>query len=371
MEKTAFPLQEVDVRTDGEDAVFSVRAGSSYRVNAVGRAICEQLREPVPLTELRRRVAAEFDVPPDECTAAVDAFIEQLQRLELVDVIEEEPHAAAIRRRYLDLLKRALVNLIYPEHELRIEHLEQHGAPADLYAHQRAMRDIRYDEAGQFEDLVRTKTHGLVRHRQPTRYSHTMIGLRRLENLHYCAASVFANGVAGDFLEAGVCQGGAAIFLRALQVAYGQEQRKTWVADSFCGLPLPTEEIDVKYEMDLSEPLYPWLAISRRAVEDNFRTYDLLSDNVRFLEGWFSDTLPSAPIGELAILRIDGDLYESTRDVLTALYDRLSPGGFVIIDDYGAFAACRAAVDEFREQRGITATARWIDWTSIYWQKAR
>jgi O-methyltransferase len=196
-----------------------------------------------------------------------------------------------------------------------------------------------------------------------------MVGLRRLENLEQCAARVFADGIPGDFMEAGVCQGGASIFLRALQVAYGEPHRQTWVADSFEGLPVPSHPEDVEHGLDFSEPRQPWLAASLRAVQDNFRTYDLLSDAVRFVPGWFSETLHALPAERLAILRVDADLYESTRDVLDALYDRVSPGGYVVIDDYWAFEPCRMAVDRFLAERGAVVELRRIDWSAVFWRK--
>jgi hypothetical protein len=81
-------------------------------------------------------------------------------------------------------------------------------------------------------------------------------------------------------------------------------------------------------------------------VKKNFEKYNLLDNNVKFLKGWFKDTLPSAPIESLAILRLDGDLYESTMDGLINLYSKLSKGGFIIIDDWGAFPACKQAVKD-------------------------
>ena len=89
-----------------------------------------------------------------------------------------------------------------------------------------------------------------------------------------------------------------------------------------------------------------------------------------FLPGWFRDTLAGAAVPPLAILRVDADLYESTRDALASLYDRVSPGGFVIVDDYDAFAPCRRAVQEFRHARGITAPIRHIDRMAVYWRTA-
>jgi O-methyltransferase len=105
-------------------------------------------------------------------------------------------------------------------------------------------------------------------------------------------------------------------------------------------------------------------------VKDNVRRYGLLDHRMVFLEGWFRDTLPSAPVERLALLRLDGDLYESTLVALESLYDRVSPGGFIIVDDYGAIAPCRQAVHDFRAARGIVEPLRPIDWTGAYWRRA-
>ena len=83
-------------------------------------------------------------------------------------------------------------------------------------------------------------------------------------------------------------------------------------------------------------------------VKENFQRYGLLDEQVRFVKGWFRDTLPHVPIERLAVLRLDGDLYESTIQALDGLYHKLSPGGFVIVDDYGNVPACRQAVNDFR-----------------------
>ena len=113
----------------------------------------------------------------------------------------------------------------------------------------------------------------------------------------------------------------------------------------------------------------PILAISLEEVRGNFRRHGLLDDQVRFLKGWFKNTLHRAPIKTLALARLDGDLYESTRDALTALYDKLASGGFLIVDDYGDFQPCRLAVDEFRSAHGITTPLKKIDWTGVFWRK--
>jgi len=196
----------------------------------------------------------------------------------------------------------------------------------------------------------------------------TMIGVKRLDNLDACVRSVLERGVPGDFIETGVWRGGACIFMRAALKAYGDAGRTVWVADSFAGLPAP----DGRYQQDRGSRLHQSsdiLAVSLEQVQENFRRYGLLDDQVRFLKGWFKDTLPSAPIERLAIARLDGDMYSSTMDALSALYPRLSPGGFLIVDDYGAVGACKQAVDDYRRENQISETIQAIDWAGIFWQK--
>lgn len=196
----------------------------------------------------------------------------------------------------------------------------------------------------------------------------TMIGRARLDNLQACVVNVLQDGVPGDLIETGVWRGGASIFMRAVLNAYGITDRTVWLADSFQGLPRPDP---VRYPADAGDELWKAsvLAVPVEEVKANFSAYGLLDDQVKFLVGWFSDTLPSAPIDRLAVLRLDGDLYESTMDGLTGLYDRLSVGGYVIVDDYGAMESCRRAVDDFRAERGITDTIERIDWTGVYWRR--
>lgn len=343
--------------------------GSGMRLNATAQRIWELTQAPIGFHTLCGRVASEFEVTRQECEGAVRAFLDELARRGLVEEVAEAPGDSGMRSRYLDLLKRALVNLIYPEHELRIELLEDGEYPGQWLQAEQLMRDIRYRSPAAFDELIASKRDGSVRRRRPSRFSHTMVGMARLENLEYCARKVFGDGVPGDFLEAGVCQGGAAIFMRGLQVAFGQGDRRVWLADSFQGLPSPTHDLDRAEQLDWREEKQPWLACDLRTVQDNFSTYGLLDDCVRWLPGWFAETLPSAPIERLAILRADADLYQSTRDILDSLYERVSPGGFVIVDDYGAIQACRAAVDSFRDEHGVREPLRRIDWTGVYWRR--
>jgi O-methyltransferase len=197
----------------------------------------------------------------------------------------------------------------------------------------------------------------------------TMIGRRRLDNLEQCVRTVVEQGIPGDLIETGVWRGGAVILMRAVLAAYGDSERTVWAADSFAGLPPPDPE---RYPADAGDPHWRFeqLAVSEETVRHNLRRYGLLDDRVRFLAGWFRDTLPDAPIERLALLRLDGDMYESTIVSLRSLYERVSPGGFVIIDDYGAVPGCRAAVDDFRAEATVVETLMSIDWTGVYWRRS-
>ena len=195
-------------------------------------------------------------------------------------------------------------------------------------------------------------------------YSFTMLGRKRLDNVEYCVRTIVSEGTPGDLVECGVWRGGSVAFMRGLLAALDVTDRTVWVADSFEGLPPPSLPPDVALGMDLSREKFPSLAIDEETVRRSFSAHGLLDSQVRFLKGWFSDTLATAPIERLALLRVDGDLYSSTRDALDALYDRVSPGGFVVIDDY-FLPNCRQAVDEFIVERRITAEIERIDWTGI------
>ncbi|MDK9717033.1 MAG: TylF/MycF family methyltransferase [Trichlorobacter sp.] len=198
-------------------------------------------------------------------------------------------------------------------------------------------------------------------------YADTMIGLKRLDNIQFCMEYVLNHQIPGDFIETGVWRGGACIFMRAVLEAYGIKDRMVYVADSFKGLPPPETG---GYTQDRGDILhsYGYLAVSKNDVQKRFYEYGLLDKQVAFLEGWFSETLPSAPITKLSVLRLDGDMYASTMDVLTSLYEKLSDGGFCIVDDY-TLEGCRKAIEDFRASLGISSPLVPIDPYSVYWQK--
>jgi O-methyltransferase len=196
-----------------------------------------------------------------------------------------------------------------------------------------------------------------------------MVGLHRLDNLQDCVTEVLRRGVPGDLIETGVWRGGVTIFMRAILKAYGDVERDVWVADSFQGLPKPDPS---RWPADADDELWTltWVPTSLEVVQANFARYGLLDEQVRFLPGWFSDTLPTAPIERLAVLRLDGDMYGSTMEALEALYPKLSVGGYVIVDDYGAFAQCKEAVTDFRAANGIMDPMEWVDESCVFWQRS-
>jgi hypothetical protein len=356
-------------RRGGESFLVRPAARSESRLNGVAAEIVEGLGAPMTSDALCAQVSAHFDVGPAECARAVDEFVDELVELGAVEARPPGEAPPPLRRRYLDLLKRALVNLVYAEDALRLD-AALSGLEGDRLTWQRLLRDVRYERADAYAEVLATKREGGLDGFWGARLAHTMIGLEGLDNLERCAHRVFSDGVPGDFLEAGVCHGGASIFMRALQVAYEEDDRLVWLADSFAGVPPPSHPVDREHNLDLTEGRVPWMSAGLGAVRDNFRTYDLLTDRVRFLPGLFAETLPGAPVERLAILRIDGDLYESTRDVLEALYDRVSEGGYVIVDDYGCLEPCRIAVDEFLANRGLDVEINQVDWTRVCWRKS-
>jgi O-methyltransferase len=191
----------------------------------------------------------------------------------------------------------------------------------------------------------------------------TMLGTRQLDQMQSCINEVCERGVTGDLLEAGVWRGGMTVFMRGVLKARGDTLRRVWVADSFAGLPDP----------DSAHNSFGWkggeMAVSLDNVKSNFMRYGLLDDQVTFLKGFFSDTLPNAPITALSVLRVDADLYESTRTVLNNLYPRLSVGGYAVFDDYQNLTDCRKAIDEYRQDHGISDPIHNIDSRAIYWKK--
>lgn len=267
-------------------------------------------------------------------------------------------------QRYLHLLKQALTFALWPEPPAPLELLNSRRSPLQRLVVSMIARVLWLRRLQLVKDTAPTEGQRRDGEFWPS-YADTMIGLTRLENLEPCMETVLRDGIPGDMIETGVWRGGACILMRGILAAYGVKDRTVYVADSFQGLPPP----EVPQDAGDTHHTHPFLAVSQAQVEANFRRYGLLDDQVVFLKGWFKDTLPTAPIERLAILRLDGDLYASTMDALNALYSKLSIGGFCIVDDYGVVEGCRRAVTDFRAARGITAELHIIDSSGRYWRK--
>ena len=195
----------------------------------------------------------------------------------------------------------------------------------------------------------------------------SMIGARRMENVRSECERVIRAGVPGDFMETGVWRGGACIMMRAVLRAYQIRDRRVVAADTFAGFPRPSAGVSVDAGFEFHA--YHEFAVPLEQVKAAFARYGLLDGQVVFLEGLFKTTLPTAPVEKLAVLRLDGDMYESTMDGLINLYHKLSPGGTLIADDYYLFEAQRTAIDEFRIAHGIVDTIIRIDQFGGYWIK--
>jgi hypothetical protein len=112
----------------------------------------------------------------------------------------------------------------------------------------------------------------------------------------------------------------------------------------------------------------PFLAVAEDQVLEFFRRFDLLDEQVKLVSGWFRESLKEAPIEQLALLRLDADLYESTLEALIHLYPKVSSGGWVIIDDYQMLPPCRKAVDQYRHDQRIDAPIQAIDRHAVCWR---
>jgi O-methyltransferase len=237
---------------------------------------------------------------------------------------------------YLELLKACLTRILFMN--------DVQGRDVEKLVKDREIRELGWDWPDEAE---------------------TMIGMVRLNCIQECVETVLREGVPGDLMEAGVWRGGAVILMLGILAVHDVLDRRVWAADSFQGLPPPDlASFTQDAAVDLSG--FEELAVSLDQVKANFARYGLLDDNVRFLQGWFTDTLADARIEQLAVLRLDGDYYESTIQILEALYHKVTPGGFVIVDDYLHLESCRQAVDDFRTAFSISDKVVEVDWNSVF-----
>lgn len=266
---------------------------------------------------------------------------------------------------YLELLKRALTHTLYWPIDVdeMPEQIRRPLAEAALAAVEAP--NAPPEARSELTDFEGAREEG----RDWPQFAQTMVGMKRLDNVHGCVEDVLSRGVPGDLIEAGVWRGGVVILMRGILKAHGVTDRIVFGADSFEGLPepspgeFPADEGALAHEAEQ-------IGVSAKEVRANLRRYGLLDDQVRLVKGWFSESLPRLRGRTWAVIRLDGDYYESTRDALENLYPGLSVGGYAIIDDYG-LEPCRKAVDDYRAEHGVTEPVERIDWVGAYWQRER
>ena len=254
-----------------------------------------------------------------------------------------------MRHAYLGLLKLALCDLAGAHTQTAYLAYDK----THVFSRPPSAEEVRYRAVGKDWPL-----HGL-----------TMTGLTRLDDLQECIETLVADGVEGDLIEAGVWRGGASMLIRATLDAYGEHNRTVWLADSFRGFPSPDPE---RWPDDGGLDLSPheFLSVPAEEVRSYFERFGLDHD-LRFVQGFFHETMPSLRGGDWALVRLDGDTYESTWTTLDALYPGLTAGGYLIIDDYGFVPACREAVHDYRDQHGIEEPIETVDWNCARWRRVQ
>lgn len=255
--------------------------------------------------------------------------------------------AESLRVAYLDLLKLCLCDLTGPATMSVARTQQGHVMSRELTGEQLRMRAAGMD----------WPLHGL-----------TMVGLRRLDDLQVCVESVVGDGVPGDLIEAGSWRGGASLLMRATLNTLDQADRTVYVADSFQGFPEATGDLSKGYDLSLDLAGCDYLAVPLEEVKETFSRFGC-ENGVTFVPGFFQDTLPGLVGGQWSIVRLDGDTYEAAWTGMASLYDGLSAGGYVIVDDYLSLDQCREAIDEFRRSHDITEPIEEVDWSCVRWRK--
>jgi hypothetical protein len=274
----------------------------------------------------------------------------------VVDCIDD----ARVRDLYIDMVKRCVINIPYVDAELNP--IQPFGKVRKAIIGASLLGNVQLAHRRRGDYVQRMAGHDY------SDIAHSMLSMARLDNIQMCVEAVLRDNIPGDLVETGVMRGGAIILMSAVLAAHDAKDRVVWAADSFAGLPAPQAD---KYpeDRDAEWHLRPLTEVSVEHVQRNLDRYGLLDDRVRFIVGWFRDSLPSAPVERIAVLRLDGDLYESTMDSLAPLYPKVEPGGFVIVDDYN-LPACRKAVEDYRHEYGIEDQIIPIDDAGVYWRRS-
>jgi macrocin-O-methyltransferase TylF-like protien len=199
---------------------------------------------------------------------------------------------------------------------------------------------------------------------------YTLVGPERVQSLFHLALRIEREGVPGDVMECGVCNGGTAAIL-ARSATHSRLNRIVWLLDSFQGMPQPTRRDGISFDGDPAEAHVGKEVGDPARVNQVLRVVNADLDRVRIVPGWYQDTFSSisGSISQIALLNIDADWYESVKLCLETFYDRVARGGFISFDDYGHWPGCRAAVEEFFERRQLSYKLHEVDYTARWLRK--
>jgi hypothetical protein len=190
---------------------------------------------------------------------------------------------------------------------------------------------------------------------------HTLVSSERLWGLYNAIVSVHENDIPGDLIECGAAMGGSAALMGLTLKMLGSD-RKLWVCDTFEGIPAPGPKDPPEAKQ--------YTGSFKGTTEQVAQLFHRLGISEYFLiKGMFQDTLPKLPVESLAVAHFDGDWYESTKCCFKYLYDKVSPGGFIQVDDYGHWSGCRKAYDEFCRSRHIKPELIVLDYTGVQFVK--
>ena len=224
--------------------------------------------------------------------------------------------------------------------------------------------------------------------------SNTMLTYETLVTLFEQVVYCEKNKIEGDFVECGTWKGGAIGLMALANLQFGKERRRLHLFDAFEEICQPDEEHDDEKLIAEVKKLtkiknFGNKLIPLKGIYDQFGGPGTLQENKNLLEkninypnqflnyhvGWFQETVPqdANQINEIAILRLDGDWYESTKICLDYLFDKVVDNGLVIIDDYGYSTGCKKAVDNFLESRKLYPILIYVSSTCRYFinQKIR
>ena len=246
--------------------------------------------------------------------------------------------------RYLDLLKKVLTGNIYQE-EFAFSVVEPKSGWSPAVIMKRMIIKIAASHGIKLTKSCKFVPEEREEGRDWPGLGYTMVGLKRLDNVQHAIETVIRERIPGDLCECGVWRGGTAMFMRAALMHYGENGRSVWVADSFSGLPKPDT---VRYPGDSSSQDHSevdYLSVSLKRVRQNFQEFGLLDENVRFLEGWFKDTLPTAPIKQLVhlagSLNALGSVSGHERFPLHGPAEGFRHGGIEVGDERGQSVGCQ------------------------------